>query len=195
MTTNGVIFQGNTGAPDQVVLNVTNASCVTATNGAAITVRGMTLRATGMFDDVNLIGIALLAEGASSITFDHMVFGACDSVHIACYGSTVASATAPYTISGGAQYHIAAFNAGTVGIQRSPVSIVGNPVFSKIFAHAIGTAVIYAVGASFAGAATGVRYGAELNAVHLTTPTGGTSNPNFYPGNAAGSVSSGGQYV
>jgi hypothetical protein len=50
---------------------------------------------------------------------------------------------------------------------------------------------IYVSGATFAGSATGPRYVVSLNGV-INTFGGGAS---VFPGNSAGSIATGGQYV
>jgi hypothetical protein len=190
---NGVSFIGNTGAPDLVVLHVSNANCITATNGAVITVAGITLIADGTFSAGT--GIGLEASNAATINFNHMVFGACGTYHIGAWGSSVYCISAPYTINGSAMCHVAALNGSQIGLENSPVAVVGTPAFSDCFAQS-STATLYTGGSTFAGAATVVRFNAILNAVILTiTPGSGlTTNPNYFPGNQPGVAQSGGQY-
>lgn len=59
------------------------------------------------------------------------------------------------------------------------------------FAFASTTSSILADGNTYSGSATGARHSAQLNGVIYTNGGGA----NYFPGNAAGSTASGGQYV
>jgi hypothetical protein len=69
-------------------------------------------------------------------------------------------------------------------------SINVNGLAHTYFASSDSSASITAIGATFAGTATGTRYSASNNG---TINVGG-AGPNFFPGSIAGVVSAGGQY-
>jgi hypothetical protein len=186
----GVVIQGNTAAPDNVVFSTTNAECVSAWNGADIDVRCIRVQASGPGGAYTASGCGLFAGNAATINFDNMRFGACGSAHIAAYAGEVTSDGIPYTIEGGAPTHIAANAGGLVAIQNSFVTITGTPHFSQAFAVAAGNATVLAGNCIFSGGATGPCYLAAANGVLSTLD----SNPNYFPGDSAGSVSTGGQY-
>ena len=65
------------------------------------------------------------------------------------------------------------------------------PAFSNMFAQASSLSEVYMISMTYSGSATGTRYGASANSVIHTNGAGGS----YFPGNAAGSVSTGGQYI
>lgn len=188
---NGILLLGNVAQQNLVTINVANDNCITAKAGAAITVRGFTLLATGATTDYIGQGNALCAMGAiSSIAFDHVTFGACGNAHILAYGGTIGSGPNPYTIAGSAPSHLSAEIGGVAVIADASVSITGTPNFSQAFAYVFnGNAYVH--GTAFAGTATGVRYNVQANGVLNTVGAGDT----FLPGNAAGILGTGGQYL
>jgi len=188
---NGILLLGNVAQQNLVTINVTNANCIGAVRGAAVTVRGMTLQATGTTTDYIGQGNALCADGATSyIAFDHITFGACGNAHLLSYGGTISSGPNPFTIAGSAPSHLSAEIGGVSVIADAAVTITGNPNFSQAFVSVFnGNAYVH--GTAFAGTATGVRYNVQANGVLNTSGSGDT----FLPGNAAGIVGTGGQYV
>jgi hypothetical protein len=71
------------------------------------------------------------------------------------------------------------------------VTLTGTPAFAGSFAQGSSSAGVDASGTTYSGSATGARYAATLLG-WIYTAGGG---PNFFPGNIAGSASSGGQYL
>lgn len=69
--------------------------------------------------------------------------------------------------------------------------MTGSPAWSNVFLNVTSGGIVSAGGITFTGAATGKRYDVSLNGV-INTFGGGA---NFFPGNSAGSASSGGQYA
>jgi hypothetical protein len=71
------------------------------------------------------------------------------------------------------------------------VTLTGTPAFSTAYACSQYTStIVMTTPMAFSGSATGPRYVAILNGV-INVAGGGA---NFFPGNSAGSVSTGGQY-
>jgi len=68
--------------------------------------------------------------------------------------------------------------------------VTGTPNFVGSFANASRNGTLQAIGVTYSGSATGARYVASGNGVIYTG--GGAS---YFPGNAAGSTSTGGQYI
>ena len=135
------------------------------------------------------IGIEAVATGGAQ--FSGVEFGACTAIHMVAFPLSSISPIGNYTISGGASYHyyvdvgIIAGNGNAV-----TVTITGTPAFSGSFALAINLGLI-APSYTFSGSATGVRYLVTSNAVINTAGAGA----NYFPGNSAGSASTGGQYL
>jgi hypothetical protein len=132
-----------------------------------------------------------LTVNSGSIKFGHVIFGACQTGHMACLLGQVSSEGNPYTINAPSLTHMSVGEAGYMTITRSAVSIVGNPHFSQMFIQAAGASTVYAGGCAFAGAATGYRYGVSLNAIIVTN----TGDENYLPGDLVGVKSTGGQYI
>jgi uncharacterized phiE125 gp8 family phage protein len=96
-----------------------------------------------------------------------------------------------YKISGGAAYHVVASQSGSVSGQSITVTLTGTPAFTSAFARATRSGTTKSAAITYSGAATGPRYFAEANGV-VYTAGGGAS---YFPGDSAGSVTTGGQYV
>jgi hypothetical protein len=71
------------------------------------------------------------------------------------------------------------------------VTLTGTPAFATAFAYASIAGIQAWNGTTFSGSATGPRYSVAGNSV-VNTAGGGA---NFFPGNAAGSTATGGQYI
>lgn len=118
-------------------------------------------------------------------------------VHIFLFGNNAKFIVATnYTISGGALFHIETQLGGQVSMDPSflwNVTLTGTPNFSIAFIRATITGFIDSGSSklTYTGAATGVRYTADANGV-INVPGSGV---NYFPGNAAGTLFSGGQYI
>jgi hypothetical protein len=96
-----------------------------------------------------------------------------------------------YKITGGAGYYMLSNTPGSrIDIDRKIITLSNAPKFSAAFAVAENLAMISANGNTFAGTgATGTRYILRNNAIISTS-----GDANYFPGNAPGSVATGGQY-
>ena len=187
---NGISLIGNIAQPNLVNFNMTNANCLTASDGANVRIAGMTFTATGTSSDYVGQGNALCANGANTvIAYDHVQFGACSNAHCLGQAGTTSSGPNPYSIIGQAPVHLTAIG-GSCNIAEASISITGNPHFSSVFAYCY-EGSIYVNGAAFAGAATGKRYLIQANGVS----NGSGGNVNFFPGDVAGTTDTGGQYM
>lgn len=186
----GLIFRGDLSTPANVPITVNATACFTAYAGAVYTVLGFKFIGTG-----SCFGLA--AADGGFIRFANCDFGEMPTgTHIGATASAIVECVGDYTISGDATLHLSASASG--GNIRFPptahtITLVGVPAFSR-FASSGTTASIYGPFSgvvTFVGTATGQRYFAEVNGV-INTSGGGA---NFFPGNAAGAVQTGGQYV
>ena len=124
-------------------------------------------------------------------------YGTCNGGHIISQdaGSTVA-VTANYSIVGNAPFHYCSFYGALIAIGGSTltvtVTVSGTPAFSTTFANTFDNGVILcgSVSITFSGSATGSRYAAFLGGIIDTAGSGAT----YFPGNAAGAVTSPGAY-
>lgn len=187
--TGGASFSGrHTGtgtltlAGTSATISRTSATCITASNGAQVTVSGFTLTTTTSGNCFSISGGAAVSLGTS------MTFGACASDHISVsdYGRFTGNS---YTISGGATRHII-ITGGSVSFGATTTTVTGTPAFSGAFLLAQNLGVASFFTTTFSGAATGSRYSVSLNSA-VNVFGAGTS---YFPGNSAGSTSTGGQY-
>ncbi len=184
-----VVFLGNTSSPSAVTISVTNSSCFTANFQAQFLVQGMTLQATGTGTGQ---GNAIQAGAYSEISFSSMVFGACAQAHISAGEGGVIKAGSPYTISGSAVGHaIGAVNAIINLSSAGTITLTGVPAFTNGFIELTVSASCEAGGLTFVGSASGPRFLVSTNSV---LATGGTSQTSYLPGNANGTLASGGAY-
>lgn len=183
-----VIIQGNVSTPSNcVITGAMNQNCINffAGNSVDITIRGFKL--TNSAES----GIVLQHAGAS-IILSNMEWGSCAKAHIwvAGPGNCLVYITGPNVISGGATV---AWNAESFAeIYTDPLcsfTLTERPNFTTSFVHAQGAFV--EASNTFTGSATGVRYISTLNAVVLS----GDGTTTFFPGNVAGYISMGGQYL
>lgn len=182
----GLVISGNITTPANCIISTSNS------NGSVEVVSGRL--AIGGFKILNSAGPGVNASLQGNLSISgKMDFGACATAHILANdtGSEV-QVSSNYTISGSSPYHFSA-SAGANITLTAPITITltGTPSFSNQFAFSQKTGVLTAFNAAFSGAATGVRYTTTLNGV-IDTGGGGA---NFFPGNAAGSTATGGQYA
>lgn len=178
-----VAIVGNTSNPSSVVF--TSSGIVLSFSRGLYRVSGVTLSSTGASLINSLIG--------ADVEVGNVRFGGTGTFgsHMNADGGLIRT-IASYEIFGGAWFHARA-TAG--GILRSEIAITvtltGVPAFTGAFIRGqnLGQAVYYQ--ATFVGTATGPRYDAAANGV--VTSNGGGAN--YYPGNTAGTVSTGGQYL
>lgn len=187
-----ILLRGDPVAPSNVVIDVANGHCIAASGGARLKVDGVRLLAAGTPGDYNDAGSALTVSAGAILTFSNTDFGACTNGHvIAHYGGLAQSGGAPYMISGGAPAHFTATAGGVIVTVDSIVTLSGTPAFSSAFAVATEAGILRAWDMAFGGSATGARYSVAFNGI-IHTRGGGA---NFFPGSAAGSVNTGGQYI
>ena len=165
------------------VISVTGSNAI---RGTLITSRyrlgaGIRIQTTTSGSCIYLEKSALQLEGCE--------FGACASVHVVL-DSAWCYVLAGYTISGSAAQHILASTGSQfIYLGGLTIALTGTPAFNPFVNATLGS-VVRAAGLTFSGSATGSRYSATLNGA---ISSGG--NPNYFPGNAAGSVATGGQYA
>ena len=96
-----------------------------------------------------------------------------------------------YSISGASGAHINVGTGASAQIALHTITLTGTPAFSGAFAKAFDAGTLNISGCTFTGSATGPRYSATGNGVIDTAGAGAT----YLPGNAGGSVATGGQYI
>lgn len=183
-----VVYVGNTTTPDNCVISATNASCFTSV-GAQFSVQGFKLTATGTGAGQGS-GIYTSAAGSVVNVTGHMDMASCAVADFRANAQGQVVVTTDYSVSGTSGSNVRADSGGAVEIDNHTATLVGTPTFTDAFATAVNGTCLFG-GTVFSGAATGVRYSASANGVVNTAGQSGT----YLPGNAGGSLASGGQYV
>jgi len=180
-----IIIRGDPSTPSNVVISTTSAICFTAENISGL------YKLVGLKFQTTTSGDHIWAVGPVVVEFESCDFGAAAGArhHISSFFGARVTATGNYSITGGAGSHLNSVEAA-LDIRSRTVTLTGTPAFSVAFAQAGRLANIMASGATFSGSATGVRFIANNNGVIFTNLAGLT----FFPGNAAGTTSTGGQY-
>lgn len=179
-----VIFEGNTGSPQNVTIT-TNDDCIQAVNGAAIEIKGFELSSTS--------GSCVSARRAGLVRISSIRYANASASHMAARAGGVVDVVGNYTINGNAAAHFRPSINSTIRVSAgSPtITLTGTPAFSGAFALAEGVSIIHAQNITFSGAATGSRYKSNENSVIDSGGGGGT----YFPGDAGGTTNNGGVYV
>ncbi len=174
------IIVGDETTPSNVLINATG-SCFTGDGlVGAWHLRGMKLQAT-----THGIGVT----DGSIVKFQALDFGACTFYHMLATGGRLV-ATGNYTISGSASRHVYLFAGASFQCQSRTVTLLGSLAFA-VFIQATTASSATVSGNTYSGSAAGQRYNAQMNAV-IQSAGGGA---NYFPGDAAGAVATGGQYA
>jgi hypothetical protein len=183
-----VSLVGDTTTPTNVVISTTSTDCITSQNNCVLSVGGFKLTTTTS-------GSCLTASANGTIYITGaMNFGSTptNSPQIsASNGGKVFNFAANITISGGSFAHAYAQQLGGIVYAGITVTVSGTPTFSYAFAAANNVGFFRSASVTYAGSAIGPRYNASANSVVQTDGAGASA----LPGNAAGSTSSGGQYL
>jgi len=182
---------GNTTTPSSCIISssTVNQSCIGAGAGAFVGIAGFTVTSSSNGSH----GITV-NQGGKIVLNGNMNFGTVGSTasHIASVdtGSYVGLAS-NYTISGNAFFHYYSDTAGEiVNTSAYTVTLTGTPSFNS-FVCANRASNVAVSGYSFSGSAIGARYTAAWGGVIFTNGAGA----NYFPGNSAGSLGSGGYYI
>ncbi len=176
-----IIINGDTVTPSNVVI----------AGGSGIGVKG--LFATGSYDirGLTLTGTASNIQlFGTRLYFRNIDFKSSGS-QIYLLDGSVLIAEGDYEVSASCARHIWAAAGGFVQIVNRTITITGTPAWSAGFMVAGGLSNMLVYGNTYSGSATGVRYVVVGNSV-VQTAGGGAS---YFPGDSAGSTSSGGQYL
>lgn len=121
-----------------------------------------------------------------------VIFGAIDNYHMFVHDNlaTIIDVSQSTTITGGAGYHML-ISGGMAFVEYGTTTLTGTPAFSGAYIGIINGGKVQTVGMTFTGSATGSRYNVAHNGVLNTIGSGAS----YLPGNAAGTTSSGGQYL
>lgn len=171
------IIEGNTSTPASVVLSANSDDCIEIST-SYVEVDSVML--------VNSGGSGLHAYRQGVILGRNLNFGACSEYHVFCdnQGQVV---LVNYTISDDALIHWYAHSGGYINCIGRTVTLSGTPDFASGFARVFDGGIIEAIGNTYSGSATGVRFGVAGNG-NITTSSATLTE---FPGNAAGFITSG----
>lgn len=179
-----VRLNGNQATPTNVVINVTNDQAILVQRGSRILISGIEIRTTTS-------GHGLLVTSGSTVEIRESVcFGECAESQIYAHSAGTVFVFNDYEITGSAgDSHFAVTTAGGVHAIGKTITLSGTPDFGYAFAVAATSGAAYYSACTFSGSATGKRFIVlTLGNLHVNAGSG------YFPGNAAGTVASGGQY-
>jgi hypothetical protein len=174
---------GNITTPANVIVTNTADNTLVFANGVFITIDGMEIRNGGG-------AYGLKSQGANVTTGTHMRFGAVGVAQLYAQQRGQINVSTCSVVGGGASF-LRCDSSAYVAMAGATITVTGTPAFSTAFVLATSLGNISATSVTFSGSATGTRYSVDKNAL-LDTGGGGAS---YFPGNAAGSFATGGQYV
>jgi hypothetical protein len=184
-----VIFNGDTPTPANCIISLATGNCFSSSNGANITVQGFTLQVSGGG------GSCLAALYGGIINQQANIFAPCFTTanHMSIATGGIISINSNYNVTGGAGAHIANTGGSVILPAAMTIFASGSIGWAQAFIVASGSGSnSNMAGMNFSGGTySGPRYAVTLNAV-VNTNGGGA---NFFPGNSAGSSSTGGQYA
>jgi hypothetical protein len=181
----GVIVEGNTTTPSNVLLNLTNANGFTVTNGAILTVRGFKIQ-------IATSGSGFYVNQRGVIYWSSIDFGTVPSFHMDVFQDGFAQSVGNYSISGGAVGHMHAMQGGKILNNLNTVTITGTPAFGSFFIGVAGPGSAQCIGQTYTGSATGQRFLVHNNGFIDLGNTGGSIT--YFPGNVAGVTQAYGVY-
>jgi hypothetical protein len=139
-------------------------------------------------------GSLLLADSKATVFIDNLIFTETQRSHIECVNGASVTVLGDYVIAGDAAgSHISLGTGATMDGSNRTMTLTGTLSFGGCFVG-VSTGAAYAMWNAtwtVTGTATGKRYAASLNGVINTFGKGAS----HFPGDAAGTASSGGQYA
>lgn len=178
-----VIIRGVNADNTSTVISTTSAPNFSGTFQGVYQLEYMKLQTTTAGNTLQVVG------AGSVIRYQNVNFGASAGNHVYSGSGAYAVAVGPYSITGGANAHMAAVDVASAAIGAVTVTLTGTPAFPGGFLYSGRASSVLAASVTFSGAATGKRYAAESNGV-ITTLGGAT----FLPGDTAGTTATGGVY-
>lgn len=185
-----VMFVGNEAQPGNVVITANNGTAINIALGAAVSLAGLTVQATGISGDYNGSGTGIISNTGGYCYFRNLNFGYCQSAHMLAIGDgVITTGGSLYSISGGSGTHAISAFGGGISLADSIVSIYNNPNFSSAFIVAESCSNQNDWNMVFYGTATGTRAIVQSNGILAI----GGANPNSYlPGDGPAVTGSGG---
>ena len=156
-------------------------------DGGEWTIDGFELRTAG-----TVFANCIHAKGNAVLTVQNVNYGACSGYHNYAIMYAQIFLGSGLVISGDALGHKYADVMGHMhGPFTQTVTLTGTPNFSDCFATVWGGGTLEEAAVTYSGAATGKRFLATLGGILINWSS---HNLNYYPGDAPGEISYGGQY-
>ena len=194
-------FTAATTYPPEVLVAPNSGSPFVAAFGACYSLKNLDVDASTAKADCISIGMSSridISGPADNFFFRH---ASRDPVwagnHVSVAYGGMLTVNGNYYIRGDAQCHMMAGDGGRIYFNTNGlpnlifVNLVGVRTFDVSFMNALGGGSINVAAITWTGSAIGKRYVARVNGV-IYTEGGG---PNYFPGNQAGLLETGGQYV
>lgn len=145
------------GANGNAAITVTGSDALTVQFGANIQIANLTFSTITSGNCVNV------NNGGRILAYGNITFSAGASGHIVSFSAGEYYATQAYTISGSAPYHAHVNTGGRLIWNAIVITLTGTPAFSNYFVGVGIVGMIYAIGTTFSGTATGLRYVVHYN--------------------------------
>ena len=191
-----ILVLGNTTDPHQVQFINDVAGSVLTFNGGSYTFDGVYFQATAPNgpDPGNCLWIG----GSSTINLNLIAFGPCPFTQVLIQQNATCTFWKDVHLYGGAATHVAAYSGAAAGTYPGPPTpnlIIHNTMTFTVFAYCVSNgnlAPVYGAISYLSGAVVhGQRYNSILNGVIYVNGNGAS----YLPGDVAGTLSSGGQYL
>ena len=185
-----VTVVGNTTTPSNVVISATSKDAVYVAGGAHLSITGVKIQtATAGF------GLHAAHSGIIQVPPGGLVTGSCPSGYAQVYAETFGwiYIASDETITADADWHYLAEDHGIVwpyGSSKTWTASGGTRNFAQAFAATKHGGYIRATGYTSSGTFTGKRYDAQTNSTIYEA--GGSAT--YFPGDTAGTTSTGGKY-
>ncbi|MCA8901938.1 MAG: DUF2793 domain-containing protein [Hyphomonas sp.] len=177
---------GNPSAPGNVIVRGVYPS-VQVSAGAIVALRHFRIECSST-------GSLLLANAGAAVFIDNLVFAATSRYQIELASGASLTVLGDYEIAGSATLgHISVASCAVMDGGNRTMTLTGTLTFGSQFITAAsgGVCALWNATWTVTGTATGKRYSATLNGVINTFGKGAT----HFPGDAAGTTGSGGQYA
>lgn len=177
----GVTIQGNTGNMDAVVID---GGFAKITVGTIYTVQYFKMTKVS-----GTSASAFRASGYAKYNISNINFSTGYTSHINIETQANIVATSSYTISGGTSFCHILLVQGNFIQTSATITLSGTPALGY-YVYCTRLSFLRAEACTFSGSATGTRYSADANSIVFTLAA-----TTFLPGNIAGTLSTGAQYV
>lgn len=174
---------------DLIFSGAAGATTIAPSDGKCFELYGVA--ASYVFENLILTGnTGIEANKTTVFVAGGVVFGDCETALVSRYSSVI-EVVGNISLTGDYEQVLNAYRGGSIVVQNVTVTLTTTPAFSWAFCGVEALGLVAFNGTVFSGAATGARYSVASNAVIDTGGAGAT----YLPGNAAGTATTGGQYL